>query len=111
MPSKMPHRPSDSGTNTERQSSTGHLPDEEKLLMRSACCMHHISIYIHRAHLGHIVLGHPSAHLSCLWLLDKGWCGSQVAALQSPQHWPAPRGMARGGDGPHSPQSRAGWAV
>lgn len=102
MPSKMPHRPSDSGTNTAWQSSMGHLPDREKLLMHSACCMHHISMYIHRAHLGHIVLGHPLAHMSCLWLLDKGWWSSQVAALQSPQHWPAPHGMARSSNG--SPQ-------
>lgn len=72
---------SDSGTNTAWQSSTGHLQDGEKLLMHSACCMHHISIYIHRAH---TLLEHPLAHLGCLWLLDKGWCGSQFAPVKPP---------------------------
>ena len=82
---------SDSGTNMAWQSSTGHLPDREKLLLCSACYMRHISIYIHRAHLGHTMLGHPLAHMGCLQLLDKGWCGSQLAPLRSPQCWPAPR--------------------
>lgn len=95
--------PSDSGTNTAWQSSTGRLPEGEKLLMHSACGMHHISVYIHRAHLGHTVLGHPLAHMGCQRLLDEGWCGSHLAPLQSPQHWLTHLNMARSSDGPPQP--------
>lgn len=100
--------PSDSGTNMAQQSSTGRLPDGEKLLMHSAGCMHHISMYIHWAHLGHTMLGHPLAHMGCLRLLHKGWCGSRLAPLQSPQHWPAPRNVARSSNGPLQP-TELGW--
>lgn len=82
MPSKMPHRRLRQRHKHGMAKLHGTPPRRRKAADAfSLLYAPYINIYIHRAH---TLLEYPLAHLGCLWLLDKGWHGSQFAPVKPP---------------------------